>query len=624
MFQALFQIIKQLGAKLFQKGAQKLAEKGVEQVAKRGTERVLTHVLGKALSGASNLLGGKGLGQVGQAGNAAAQMVKGIDNNAAGDAIKQVAGGKKNVLKGIWNVVSGNYGKNMSEVKGTAINNPVDSLRNSAEIDKLNNMNLQPMQSRFSNLGNPASKARMKNAPKESNSLYDILDKIKSSKAGQAGQKLLGGDSYGSKLFLNTLSNMGQQGGFSGSDVGQPDKNFFGMLGNSVAMGLGDTSKEQRQQNFNREQTVLNMAQDFDPSQEMMQQWQPKLLGQINGFKADLVNKMYANRKKGLSGLTSEDMMDTQMQYVNLKKQEMKFQDAVKWAQKSTQEVMNPSNAGKYDIEDWKMRMAYVQDHGEPPADGLMYTPAAKDPAAEFPSINITPSNQWGKASPENGFTKNGVLTDEQRQMEAVAQLNSNPGIRKWAERNGYNVNDQKDQIRFGVEYGKYIEPPVPDEAAKMRYEDLQQRTVDRAEKEKDKLGYSVQNGRVVFTRDRTENVLKKDLENAVGEPLSTSADNAIPIRFENIQSDGTMSVTATVKDADGRPILKQIKIPVNKAKDLVEPFYPGAYDEATKMYKAPKEPTGVKAPGEVKGVDPKTGRLAVFNKDTHEFIRYE
>ena len=606
MFQALLQILGKLGGKIFAKvgsklaakGAEKLAQKGAEQLLKKGAEKVGTKVLGKVLSKASDFLGSKGGVAQGGGDGLSAQMAKGVDNNGVWDAVKQVSGGKRKTLKTIWNIVGGNFGKNANEIKGTAINNPVDSLRNSAEIDKLNNMNLQPMQSRFSNLGNSAITARMKNAPKESNSLYDILDKIKSSKAGQAGQKLLGGDSYGSKLFLNTLSNMGQQGAFSGSDVGQPDKNFFGMLGNSVAMGLGDASKEQRHQNFQRDQTVMNMVQDFNVSEDIFKEWGDTNLKKINNFKGSAVDMMFNNRKRGLSGLSSEDMMKLSNQYVGVKKDLVNFQDGINSAQDAQQKIMSTANAGRYDQEKFNSAIDYLRTEGRAPAQGFLYA-ASWNPEVHFQQEKV---GDYRDKSQQDPYIQTTGLSEKDKALKAIELGLSSPNYSRFAKENGYDLTKAESAAAWGKKYGPLLAKDYTEYDKLNAYLDRKDNqaeiSANRASKEQEKRGWDIQGGKVILTRDKTENILKNSLQDPSGAFLGKPDSNeALPVKFETVNPDGSATVSTTIKDADNVPSMQRLRVPPDKAKDLVESFYPGAYGEATKLYKAPKEPTGVYSP---------------------------
>ena len=415
------------------------------------------------------------------------------------------------------------------------------------------------------------------------------------SKIGQFAKDALGGESFGSKMFLNTVANLGRQGAFSGSDVGQPDKNFGGMLANSLASSLGTSAMQQREQNYTYRQNLLNMASDINVAEDIYKEWSPKTLERINGFKSNMVNMMYSNRKKGLSGLTSDDMMKAQMDYVQVKKDVDRFNTGLKTLNEATQTVGKDAN-NTWDVGFYNEGIRYFKEQGKPPAEGFLKA-APKAPQAFFPQVRITPISQWSKAAPENGFMRSGSLTDEQKQLEAIAQLNSNAGVRRWAEENGYDPNNTKDQIRFGLDHYKYIEQPQKDEYAEALYQDKmerkQERAEDRAASSAKDMPYNVTGNSVVFKKNTTENIPVSELRTITGGSYEGDEDELLPVVFENIDAKGNLTVAA--KEGRGSDAkTRRYVVPPAKAKGLVESYYPGVWSNVEKMYKAPKEPVGV------------------------------
>lgn len=454
---------------------------------------------------------------------------------------------------------------------------------------------------------------------------------------GNIAKNLLGGESFGSKMFLNTVSNLGRQGAFSGSDVGQPDKGFGGMLANSLASSLGTSAMQQREQNYTYRQNLLNMASDVNISEDIYKAWSEPTLKEINGFKSQLVDMMYNNRKRGISGLTSEDMLKASEGYINVKKKIDNFNTGLKSLNEATQ-IISKDPKQTWDIDLYNKGVEYFRQTGRPPADGFLIA-APKDPRVVFPEVRITPLSQWSKATPENGFMRMGQLTDEQKQLEAVAQLQSNMGVRKYAESIGLNPDDRKDQIKFAMDYYKYIEQPQKDDYAEALYQDKmerkQERMEDRAASNVKELPYNVTGNSVVFKKNTTENVPVSVLRTITGGSYEGDEDELLPVVFENIDAKGKLTVAAKEGRGSDAKTRRYVVTPA-KAKGLVESYYPGVWSYVEKMYKAPKEPVGIfkneqgKASGipvqtgEVRRKDPKTGKIAVFNGVTKQFIRFE
>lgn len=412
---------------------------------------------------------------------------------------------------------------------------------------------------------------------------------------GNLAKNLLGGETFSSKMFLNTVSNLGRQGAFSGSEVGQPDKNFGGMLANSLASSLGTSAAQQREQNYTNRQNLLNMASDINISEDIYKEWSPKTLERINNFKTGMVNMMYDNRKRGINGLSSNDMMQAQLDYLNVKKDIDRFNTGIKTLNDATQTVSKDAN-NTWDVDFYNQGIKYFKENGRPPAEGFLKA-APKDPKAFFPQVRITPISQWSKAAPENNFMRSGVLTDEQKQLEAIAQLNSNAGVRRWAEENGYDPNNTKDQIRFGLDTYQYIEQPQKDDYAEMLYQDKQQRLSERAEDRQmateKEMPYNVTGNSIVFKKNTKENVSVSDLRTVTGGSFEGDEDELLPVTFESIDSKGNLTVSAKTGSREDAKVRRYI-VPPAKAKELTEAYYPGVWKNVEKMYKAPKEPVGV------------------------------
>lgn len=562
-------------------------------------------------------------------GSIAQQLVNKVGNvgsKGAGEAVSKV----------VSTVDNGNGERRAGDVIGAVLGNPLKNLSN-----KIEKPSLKPYLSKTDNSETGSKDSSLiTNAVKQSGG--EVAGKVlgavgelfgsKGGKVAKIASKVLGGESFGSKMFLNTLSNMAQQGAFSGSGVGQPDKNFGGMLANSAVGALTQSAGQRRQESYKQEQDLMNMAQDFDPALLASQKAQPVLLTQINDFQTKIVDTA-ANRRKNGGWLKSADMVDFQNEYINIKNNINKFNTGAKVLQSEWQQMNKEPGNWEWDKEGAK----YFNDSLQMPAMGTFLIPAKKDPRVYFPTLKVSGYVQESADKPYNMVSR---MNNEQKQLYAVSELLSNPGVARYAESAGYNKDDPKDQARFGVDFGQYIEPSSTDFQKQQAYEDRQQaksdRLSDKQEKETGALGYAVSGDRVVFTKDKTENILKSTLSDASGTSISGSGDEAIPVKFESIGSDGSLIVTATIKDmaAPDQSVMKQFHIAPNKSKTLTEAFYPGAYDAATKLYVPPKEPVGflkgdqkssVSLPkGEVRRKDPKTGKVAVFNGVTEEFIRWE
>jgi len=412
---------------------------------------------------------------------------------------------------------------------------------------------------------------------------------------------LLQGETLGSKVFLNTLSNLGRSGAFSGSDVGQPDKNIGGMLANSFASALGQSVGEKRQESYNAEQNMLNMAQDFDPAMNALQQWQPKLLKEIEGFKNSMVSTAIERRKTG-KWLNSEDMIKVQSDYIGLKNRLTKFNEGVKVFQRDYQKITDPKQGGQYDVDAFKRAEKYFMETGQPPATGTFLEPSEIDPVEYFSAQSISPAGAWQPKSKEEWWVKTSGLTQEQKNRAAMADWLSNPRLRKWAQNRGIDLNDQKSLIDLSIQYSPYIEKDRTDWEDYYKNQEMKQRQAET--KSAKSTGYRIveqypyednsQGKAVVFDKNRTETLSKSNLETLTGQKLSNvAADDAIPVTFEYIDGAGNLIVTATVKDGPDRAP-KRFKVPADKAKGLVESMYPGAWDQASQFATSPQRPSGV------------------------------
>jgi hypothetical protein len=525
---------------------------------------------------------------------AAKKTAMGVAQKIAGAAETASSLNKNNgsLLSKVLNVVTGDLGKNSKgagsmigrageQPKGTWFNKVkgviTGDLQEAAKKNAINKLPEQGLNSALTNAN--------------TSSLRDAINKVKGGKTGQSVQKLIGGDTLGSKLFLNTLSNLGQSGAFSGSDVGQPDKNFGGMLANSFASALGQSVGERRHESYVQEQNMLNMAQDFDPAMDALQRWQPKILEKIDAFKGNVVNRALDKRKKG-GWLNSEDMIQVQSDYIGLKKELSGFNAGVKVLQQEYATITDPKQVSQWDKPAFDRDLKYFLESGRMPAKGSFLEPAEISPEEYFSKKTMVGSGDWQPKSKDEWWIESSGISQDVKNKEAMADWLTNPRLRKWATNNGIDLNDNKNVIDLSIQYGPLIDKDRTNYEKYYRAQEAEQRQAEtranKANTEQDKLGYAVSGDRVIFTRDKTENVLQSTLSNATGQPLSGSGDDAIPVKFESIGPNGELIVTATVKD-EPESTMKQFSIAPNKAKGLADAFYPGAYSKATAGYVPPK-----------------------------------
>jgi hypothetical protein len=413
---------------------------------------------------------------------------------------------------------------------------------------------------------------------------------------GKAAQNLLGGESLGSKMFLNTIGNMGRQGAFSGSDVGQPDKDFWGMLGNSVASSVGQSVGQQRQENFENRQLLLNMAQDMDYSKELMQSYQPQMLKMIEGLKGELVGAMANNRKTGKNYLSSEEIQNFQWKYIDAKKKIDKFNSGIKQLQQAQETVKGKANlGGVYSIQKFNDAIGYFRKYGEPPAEGFLY-PNPQSPEEYASTLKVTDVTRWTRGGDGN-FVRTSPLTNQQRIELLFADFAAHPRVRAHYEEQGINIDDPEIRYREAAKYAPLVEKPIPDYDAQMRWEeqraDKRQRAADKAESAADKnkpkykevADYLGQGKAIVFDNAKTENLDKAYLEGIIGSKIQSDG-NVIPITLERIDESGNLHVT--YKDRMGT---QSTTLPMSKASGLVDTFYPGA-SEASKSIRPKTEPS--------------------------------
>lgn len=434
------------------------------------------------------------------------------------------------------------------------------------------------------------------------------------SKLGKVAQNLLGGESLGSKMFLNTLSNMGRQGAFSGSDVGEPDKNFMGMLGNSLASATGQSVLQQRKENFENRQLLLNMAQDMDYSKELMQSYQPQMLKTIEGLKGELVGAMANNRKMGKNYLSSEEIQNFQWKYIDAKKQIDKFNSGIKQLQQAQETVKGRANlGGVYSIEKFNDAVGFFKKHGEPPAEGFLY-PNPQSPEEYASTMKVTDMTRWTRGG-EGNFVKTSPLTNQQRTELLFADFAANPRVRAWYEEQGVNIDDPETRYREAAKYAPQVEKPIPDYDAQMRWEEQQQderqRAADKAQTVEDKKLKDLENrgwkevpdylgqGRsIVFDKAKTENIDVRYLGQLVGGEIKSKS-GFVPVTLERVGEDGNLylSYKTSYQEEDEYGKMKTIEdskivpIPMSKASGLVDTFYPGA-SEAAKSIKPKVNPS--------------------------------
>jgi hypothetical protein len=423
--------------------------------------------------------------------------------------------------------------------------------------------------------------------------LKSKIGKFTETKIGKSAQNLLGGESFGSKMFLNTIGNMGRQGAFSGSDVGQPDKDFWGMLGNSVASSLGQSVGQQRQDNFENRQTILKMAEDLDYSKEMLQRYQPKMAEWIDGIKSDLTNVLSSNMKRGIKGFKSEDLMSLQWRFIDAKKRIEDVNRNISEIKKA-QDIIKQDKDGYWNREKFYKALDWSQNHdGATPPEGYLHA-NPMSPELFASTAQISKSWQWSQG---DDFYARSPLSDRDRVDFLFANLNADKRTIAWYEDRGIDINDPAVRYREATKYANLVERPVYDAEAKMRWEEQQQdkrqRAADKAESAADKnkpkykevADYLGQGKAIVFDNAKTENLDKAYLEGIIGSKIQSDG-NVIPITLERIDESGNLHVT--YKDRMGT---QSTTLPMSKASGLVDTFYPGA-SEASKNIRPKTEPS--------------------------------
>jgi hypothetical protein len=544
-----------------------------------------------------------------QVGKKAAE--KGLEKGAMNVASK-IAGGVKTAasmnpqnksgLSKFLNVLTGDLGKNLEStgsMVGRAGETPKGTWFNKVKGLIVGDLDEVAKKSKIP----PKLKEIVSNAY-SAQPIKEIPQPSKGFNLGKAAQNLLGGESLGSKMFLNTIGNMGRQGAFSGSDVGQPDKNFMGMLGNSVASSVGQSVGQQRQENFENRQLLLNMAQDMDYSKELMQSYQPQMLKMIEGLKGELVGAMANNRKTGKNYLSSEEIQNFQWKYIDAKKKIDKFNSGIKQLQQAQETVKGKANlGGVYSIQKFNDAIGYFRKYGEPPAEGFLY-PNPQSPEEYASTLKVTDVTRWTRGGDGN-FVRTSPLTNQQRIELLFADFAAHPRVRAHYEEQGINIDDPEIRYREAAKYAPLVEKPIPDYDAQMRWEEQQaderQRAADKAESAADKnkpkykevADYLGQGKAIVFDNAKTENLDKAYLESLVGTKIQSDG-GVVPVTLERVDENGQLHVT--YKDRMGT---QSTTLPMSKASGLVDTFYPGASEASKKIRKQISVPSSPLRPKE-------------------------
>ena len=643
-------------AKILSKIGLKAAEKGAEQVAKK-----------TAISAAQKIAG-------------AAKTASAINPQ------------DKSFLSKVLNVVTGDLGRNLESTgstlgragqqpKGTWYNKVKAAIVGDLDqAAKKGAVQAQPagIDSFRSALGEATPET------KRFGSMKDILQKIQpkesvvnpppmvrsqgiaSAKQTLQGRKIadtvnniLFGEGFGSNVVRRTMLNAAQQGIFSGSDVGQPEKDKWGILGNSLLGGVAGASFDTMQQQFDNKQMLTKMLNEFNPADESFKNFQPAMLGEINKFR-DYVVGVGANKKGLQKGkYNSQEMLDITDKYSRLQNHIDGYIKADQQYRKDYTEFNK--NYSKYDPIDFKLGSEYFLKTGSYPQEGIL-TPAEVNPTTFFQNLSVTNKDSWKPTREDMPYEIQSALTPEQKRALAGTYFYTNPGIQKYILRNDLPqwkqqyANDpeltkmftdpktgQLDDMKFAefmtaYNYGDQIEQNKVDWDKKVRYmqerKDTAKKSAKELEEQKTKLGYSVvqdypydnnQSGpAIVFNKTVSENVPTSMLRNATGEQLESDGDVA-PTTFEYVDNKGNLVVTANVREG-GSQVRKRLFINPNQSKGLLEQYFPGvASDPKAAAVFTPKNkaPVGIVRSNEVSGVDPKTGKLAVFDSNTKQFIRW-
>lgn len=641
-------------AKLLGKIGTKVAEKGAEQVAKK-----------TAISVAQKIAG-------------AAKTASGINPQ------------NKTAFSKILNVLTGDLGKNLKSTGSTV--GRAGELPKGAWLNKIKGLivgdldqvakkarvpaELETMASSLSDIETP------KPALGKIGKLNDVISAIKPTyERGQSapgpvargafqqtigksgkGQKLadtvnnvLFGEGFGSNVLRRTMLNAAQQGIFSGSDVGQPEKDKWGILGNSVLGAVAESSFDVMQQQYDNKQTLAKMMNDFNPADEAFKNFQPAVLKEIDGFRDFIVDKgMKPGLRKGK--YNSQDMLEIADRYNRLQGKVGRYMQADKQYRQDYSEFQK--NYSKYDPVDFKLGSDYFLKTGDYPQGGLL-TPAEVDPSTFFSNLSITNKDSWKPTKENMPYEMTSPLTSEQKRALAGTYFYTNPGLQKHILRNELPkwkqqyAGDQElakmftnpqtgqfDDMKFAEfmtaqQYGDQIEQNKVDWEKKARYMEKQKEDAEKSAQEAaDKTAYSIvsdypyennQSGSaVVFKKATAGNVPSSVLRDANGNTIETGAD-VVPANYEYVDNTGRLVVTASVQEGSSQ-VRKRAYIPPNNAKGLLEQKFPGiTSDPKVASVYAPKneQPVGVTKSNEVSGVDPKTGRLAVFDANTKQFIRW-
>jgi hypothetical protein len=462
----------------------------------------------------------------------------------------------------------------------------------------------------------------------------------KLSKIANVANSVLFGEGFGSDVARRTLANAAQQGLFRGSDVGQPDKDFGGVLANSLLSGVAGAAVNTVQQQFDYKQQLQQMMNEFDPAEESFKTMQPAMLEQINSFRDYIVNVGMGKQGLQKGKYTSQEMLDITDRYNKLQRNISQYMGDLETYQKEYKEFYN--NSTKYDPVDFKMRSDYFLRNGRMPVEGTTLTQAEVNPDTFFSNLSITNKDAWRPTSETNPYEMQSPLTGDQKKVLAGTYFNTNQGLQKYIVRNKLPEWKQQyagdaelmnmftnpetgqfDDMSFaefmtGLEYGDKIEQNKVDWAKKAQY-------MEETSKKNESLPYRVvedfpysntESGRaLVFDKSKTANVPVSMLGD-----IQTDAD-VLPVNFEYVDKYGNLIGTTSVDEGNGT-IRKQIKIPSGRAQGLLEAYFPGITKSIPTQTNP--SPVGVQKSNEVKGFDTKTNRMAIFDATTHEFLRWE
>ena len=515
--------------------------------------------------------------------------------------------------------------KAATEVAGKAAATAVGS--NAIKLGKLSNIINSVSQPNTDKL-NPLTRLQPRMASVEAPAVKSVLGNIVSQPKKGGLSQLLTSDSYGGNILRKTLMNMAQSGAFISSDVGQPDKNFGGQLVNSFVGAVGQASQEEQQKQFNFQEDLKKMMNEFNPADVVGKEYKGSALQDIDAFKNYIID-IGANKRGMQKGkYSSSEMMDIQNRFSQLQRKFAQYATDNKAYRDQYSEYQKSPD--KYDANDFRLRSEYYVKTGRIPEGGVL-TPAEVDPEIFFRNLEVTNKDRW-ETTQQEPWVKRSPLTEDKKKALAGTYFYTNPGLQKYVLRNKLpqwlnqygndkalmntfvDPNGNFDQMKFAEfmtahEYGNMIEPDKPDynqrEIFLNRQKDQAEQDRNRAEDKRKQLGYQAVSSypygdnssgpALVFDKNRTENISLSNLESITGTKLQGAADEAVPVNFEYIDNKGRMNVTASVKDNAGNPVKRMFVVPADKAKGLVEGFYPGAWENASKSgvfkQEVPKSP---------------------------------